>query len=114
MAANVTVGTEEITVTLSGLTALQTFRRSVHIPLAAIKTIRSEGAAGTGDQQQGNFEALTGIRSGIVKRDGRKVLLAHQSDRPTLTLELDRDAYPDVGFDTVILAADHTAISLAG
>ena len=111
MGAIVTVGPEEITIRLSGLNALPTFRRSVHIPLAAIRTIWSEGAV---DTQPGSFGALTGIRSGIVRRNGRKVLVACRPDRPAVTLELDRDAYPDVGFDSVVLTAGATAISLPG
>jgi hypothetical protein len=111
MGAIVTVGPEEITIRLSGLNVLPTFRRSVHIPLAAVRTIRSEGAA---DANPGKFGALTGVHSGIVRRNGRKVLVACRPDRPTVTLELDRDTYPDVGFDTVVLTAGATAISLPG
>jgi hypothetical protein len=111
MAAVVTVGPEEITIRLSGLDALPSFRRSVHIPLAAVRTIRSEGTADAGP---GRFGALAGIRSGIVKRNGRKVLVACLPDRPTVTLELDRDAYPDVDFDTVVLTAGATAVGLPG
>ena len=102
MATIVTVGPKEITIKLSGLNALPTFRRSVHIPLAAVRTVRSEGAT---DENPRGFGALTGIRSGIVKRNGRKVLVACRPDRPTVTLELDRNAYPEVGFDTIVLTA---------
>jgi hypothetical protein len=114
MAASVTVGTEEITIQLSGWNALPSLRRIVRIPLAAVRSIRTERfTADDGPVRTGVSGPLTGVRSGSVVRGGRRYLLAYRPGVPTVTLELDRDRFPEVGYDAVVLGVDPGAVELA-
>ena len=114
MAASVTVGAEEITIELSGWNALPSFRRIVRIPLAAVRSIRTErfAAEDGGTVRTGVSAPLTGVRSGSVVREGRRYLLAYRPGVPTVTLELDRGNYPEVGYDAVVLGVDPGALEL--
>ena len=115
MAASVTVGRDEITIELSGWNALPSLRRIIRIPLAAVRSIRTEGfAAEDGVQvRTGVSGPLTGVRSGSLVREGRRYLLAYRPGRPTVTLELDRERFPEVGYDAVVLGVDPAAVELA-
>ena len=115
MAASVTVGRDEITIELSGWNALPSLRRIVRIPLAAVRSIRTEGFAAEdgGQVRTGVSGPLTGVRSGSLVREGRRYLLAYRPGRPTVTLELDRERFPEVGYDAVVLGVDAAAVELA-
>ena len=115
MAASVTVGTDEITIQLSGWNALPSLRRIIRIPLAAVRSIRTEGfeADDGGQVRTGVSGPLTGVRSGSLVREGRRYLLAYRPGSPTVTLELDRSQFPDVGYDAVVLGVDPAAVELA-
>jgi hypothetical protein len=115
VAASVTVGTDEITIQLSGWNALPSLRRIVRIPLAAVRSIRTDRFAVDGDRtaRTGVSATLTGVRSGSFARDGQRYLLAYRPGEPTVTLELDRERFPEVGYDAVVLGVDPDAVELA-
>ena len=115
MAASVIVGPEEITIELSGWNALPSLRRIVRIPLAAIRSIRTERLP-----EDGTFSALasiagplTGVRTGSVVHDGRRFFLAYRPGGSTVTLELDREHFPEVDYDAVVLGVDPSSVELA-
>jgi hypothetical protein len=115
MAASVTVGKDEITIQLSGWNALPALRRIVRIPVAAVRSVRSDRFAAEedgGPARTGVSGPLTGVRSGSYVRDGRRYLLAYQPGRPTVTLELDREHYPEIGYDAVILGVEPDSVEL--
>ena len=115
MAASVTVGRDEITIQLSGWNALPSLRRIVRIPLAAVRSIRTDRFAveEDGTARTGVSTSLTGVRSGSFAHDGQRYLLAYRPGGPTVTLELDREAFPEVGYDAVVLGVDPEAVELA-
>jgi hypothetical protein len=115
MAASVTVGRDEITIQLSGWNAFPSLRRIVRIPLAAVRSVRAERfpAEDGGPVRTGISGPLTGVRSGSYVRDGRRYLLAYQPGRPTVTLELDREHYPEVHYDAVVLGVEPGSVELA-
>jgi hypothetical protein len=115
MAASVTVGRNEITIQLSGWNALPAFRRIVRIPVAAVRSVRTETFAPEdgGTVRTGISAPLTGVRSGSYVRNGRRYLLAYQPGRPTVTLELDRAQYPEIGYDAVVLGVEPDSVELA-
>src|SRR5262249_2420399 len=115
MAASVTVGTDEITIQLSGWNALPALRRIVRIPVAAVRSVRTEkfGTEDGGPARTGVSGPLTGVRSGSSGRDGRRSLLAYQPGRPTVTLELDSEHYPEIGYDAVVLGVEPDSVELA-
>ena len=115
MAASVTVGRDEITIQLSGWNALPSLRRIIRIPLGAVRSIRTEGFAADdgGLVRTGVSGPLTGVRSGSLVREGRRYLLAYRPGTPTVTLELDRERFPEVGYDAVVLGVDPDAVELA-
>ena len=115
MAASVTVGRDEITIQLSGWNALPSLRRIIHIPLAAVRSIRTEAfvADGGGQVRTGVSGPLTGVRSGSLVREGRRYLLAYRPGRPTVMLELDRERFPEVDYDAVVLGVDPAAVELS-
>ena len=115
MAASVIVGPDEITIQLSGWNALPSLRRIVRIPLAAVRSVRTErfAAEDGGPVRTGVSGPLTGVRSGSVVREGRRYLLAYRPGVPTVTLELDRGRFPEVGYDAVVLGVDPDAVELA-
>lgn len=116
MAASVLIGSEEITIHLSGWNALPGLRRIVRIPLAAIRSVRTERFV-VGDDasaRTGVAEPLTGVRSGSLVRDGRRYFLAYRLGRPTVTLELDRENFPEIAYDAVVLGIDPASVALAG
>jgi len=115
MAASVIVGPEEITIELSGWNALPAFRRAVRIPLAAIRSIRTERFP-DGDELPGLAGVagpLTGVRTGSVVHDGRRLFLAYRPGGSTVTLELDRERFPEVDYDAVVLGVDPASVELA-
>jgi hypothetical protein len=114
MAASVIVGKDAITIQLSGWNSLPSLRRVVRIPLAAIRSVRTERFVddGGGPARTGVSGPLTGVRSGTYVREGRRYLLAYQPGRPTVTLELDRQEYPDVGYDAVVLGVEPDSVEL--
>jgi hypothetical protein len=115
MAAFVTVGRDEITIQLSGWNALPSLRRIVRIPLAAVRSVRAErfAAEDGGPARTGISGPLTGVRSGSYVRNGRRYLLAYQPGRPTVTLEIDRERFPDIGYDAVVLGVEPDSVELA-
>ncbi len=115
MAASITVGKDEITIQLSGWNALPALRRIVRIPIAAVRSVRTErfAADSGGAARTGVSGPLTGVRSGSYVRDGRRYLLAYQPGRPTVTLELDREHFPEIGYDAVVLGVEPDAVELA-
>jgi hypothetical protein len=113
VAALVTIGSESIMIQLSGLNAIATRRRRVEIPLAAITAIRAIGELP--DRRLSSISApLTGTRSGVLECDGVSVLLVCRPGQPTITLDLDRATYPEIGFDRVVLSADRSEIPALG
>src|SRR5262249_61560317 len=108
MAASVTVGTDEITIQLSGWNALPALRRIVRIPVAAVRSVRTErfAAEDGGPARTGVSGPLTGVRSGSYVRDGRRYLLAYQPGRPTVTLELGPEHFPAIGYDAAVPGAE--------
>jgi len=116
MAASVTVGEDEITIQLSGWNALPALRRIVRIPVAAVRSVRTEPFAPEedgGPARTGVSAPLTGVRSGSYVHDGRRYLLAYQPGRPTVTLELDRELFPEIGYDAVVLGVEPDSVELA-
>ena len=115
MAASVTVGKDEITIQLSGWNALPSLRRIVRIPLAAVRSIRTERFVADNAQagRTGVSGPLTGLRSGLLVQDGQRYLLAYRPGTPTVTLELDREQFPEVDYDAVVLGVDPGAVELA-
>ena len=114
MAASVIVGRDAITIQLSGWNALPSLRRIVRIPLEAIRSVRTEHFSddGGGPARTGVSGPLTGVRSGSYVRNGRRYLLAYQPGRPTVTLELDREQFPQVGYDAVVLGVEPDSVEL--
>ena len=114
MAASVIVGRDAITIQLSGWNALPSLRRIVRIPLAAIRSVRTGRFSDDdgGPARTGVSGPLTGVRSGSYVRNGRRYLLAYEPGRPTVTLELDRDQFPEVGYDTVVLGVEPDSVEL--
>jgi hypothetical protein len=114
VAASVIVGPDEITIELSGWNALPSLRRIVRIPLAAIRSIRAErfpeGEEFT--ELAGVAGPLTGVRTGSVVHDGRRFFLAYRPGGSTVTLELDREHYPEVDYDAVVLGVDPSSVEL--
>ncbi len=115
MAALVIVGQDEITIELSGWNALPLLRRSIHIPLAAISSIRTDRLP-----ERENLSAiasvagpLTGVRTGSVVHEGRRVFLAYRPGGSTVTLDLDRKRFPQVDYDSVVLGVDPSSVELA-
>jgi hypothetical protein len=115
MAASITVGRNEITIQLSGWNALPALRRIVRIPVSAVRSVRTETFAPDDGVavRTGISGPLTGVRSGSYVRDGRRYLLAYQPGRPTVTLELDRENYPEIGYDAVVLGVEPESVELA-
>ena len=115
MAASVTVGKDELRIELSGWNALPSLRRIVRIPLASIRSIRTERFSVDSEQdvRTGVAATLTGVRSGSLARDGRRYLLAYRPGGPTVTLEIDRERFPEVGYDAVVLGVDPDAVELS-
>ncbi len=109
MAALVTVGPESITIDLSGLNSVSTRRRHVRIPLEAITAIRESGERAT-EGVRTVSAPLTGVRSAVFERDGKTVLVISRPGRPTITLDLDRTAFPDLAYDTVVLSLDRSEV----
>ena len=115
MAAVVVVGSGEITIELSGWNALPTMRRTIHIPLAAIRAIRTERLPESESLSAIASVAgpLTGVRTGSVVHSGRRVFLAYRPGGSTVTLELDRQRFPELDYDTVVLGVDPSSVELA-
>lgn len=115
MAALVIVGQDEVTIELTGWNALPSLRRNIRIPLAAIHSIRTDQLAE--DEGMSAIASvagpLTGVRTGSVVRDGRRVFLAYRPGGSTVTLELDREHFPEVGYDSVVLGVDPSSVELA-
>ena len=108
------VGKDEITIHLTGWNSLPSLRRVVRIPLAAVHSIRTERFAADdgGPVQTGVSGPLTGVRSGSVVRNGRRYLIAYRPGGPTVTLEIDRERFPEIGYDAVVLGVDPEAVEL--
>lgn len=108
--ALVTVGPDDINIELSGLNSLSLRRRLVRIPIRAVTSIRA-----TADEPDtivtGIATPLTGVRTGVLEREGRNVLVVVKPGHPTVTFELDRTAYPELQFDTVVLPIDASQVS---
>jgi hypothetical protein len=115
MAASVVVGHEEITIELSGWNALPSLRRIIHVPLAAIRSIKTERLPeGEGLAALASVAGtLTGVRTGTVIHEGRRFFLAYRPGTATVTLELDREGFPDVDYDAVVLGVDPSSVALA-
>lgn len=105
MAATVRLSDEAIRIGFTGLAALATRRRTLSIPMGAVRSIRTASPP-TGTEDVGPVSPLSGLRAGVVRREGRVHLLAFRPGRPTMTIELDRDAYPEVRFDTLVVSVD--------
>ncbi len=113
MAALVIVGQDEITIELSGWNALPSLRRIIHIPLAAIRSIRTDRLPESLSAIASVAGPLTGVRTGTVMHDGRRVFLAYRPGGSTVTLDLDREHFPEVDYDSVVLGVDPSAVELA-
>jgi hypothetical protein len=115
MAASVIVGPEEITIELSGWNALPALRRIVRIPLAAVRSIRTERFPEGQELPElaGVAGPLTGVRTGSVVHDGKRLFLAYRPGGSTVTLELDREHFPEVDYDAVVLGVDPGSVELA-
>ena len=115
MAALVIVGSDEITIEFSGWNALPSLRRTIHIPLAAIRSIRTERLPESESLSAlASFTGpLTGVRTGSVVHNGRRLLLAYRPGGSTVTLELDREQFPEVAYDSVVLGVDPSSVELA-
>jgi hypothetical protein len=109
----VTVGQDEITIELSGPNALPSLRRIVRIPLAAIRSIKTEQGNASLSTLAGVAGPLDGVRAGSVIHEGRRLLLAYRPGSPTVTLELDREHYPELAYDAVVLGVDPFYVELA-
>ena len=114
MAAVVVVGPEEITIELSGWNALPALRRILHIPLAAIRSIKTERLpASEGLSALASVAgSLTGVRTGSVIHDGRRFFLAYRPGGSTVTLELDREHFPEIDYDAIVLGVDPSSVGL--
>lgn len=115
MAALVIVGQDEITIKLSGWNALPSLRRTIRIPLAAIRSIKTERLS-EGESLSALASVagpLTGVRTGSVAHEGRRFFLAYRPGGSTVTLELDRESFPEVDYDTVVLGVDPSSVELA-
>jgi len=108
--ALVTVGAEEINIELSGLNSLSLRRRLVRIPIGAVMSIRAS-ADEPDTIVAGIATPLTGVRTGVLERDGRSVLVVVKPGHPTVTFELDRIAFPELQFDTVVLPIDASQVT---
>ena len=108
------VGKDEITIQLSGWNALPSLRRIVRIPLAAVRSIRTERFAADdgGPVRTGSRARSPAYARARYARDGRRYLLAYRPGAPTVTLELDREHFPEVGYDAVVLGVDPDAVEL--
>ncbi len=115
MAAQVIVGQDEITIELSGWNALPSLRRIIRIPLAAIRSIRTDQLPESESLSAIASVAgpLTGVRTGSVVHDGRRVFLAYRPGASTVTLEIDREHFPEVDYDSVVLGVDPSSVELA-
>ena len=115
MATTVIVGPDEITIELSGWNALPSLRRSIRIPLAAIRAIRTDRVPESESLSAIASVAgpLTGVRTGSLVHDGRRVFLAYRPGGSTVTLDLDREQFPDVDYDSVVLGVDPSSVALA-
>ena len=110
------VGRDEITIQLSGWNALPSLRRIVRIPLAAVRSIRTErfGVDGTATAaNRGLGPASPASARARSRATGSRYLLAYRPGGPTVTLELDRERFPEVGYDAVVLGVDPDAVELA-
>ncbi len=116
MAASVTIARDEIRIELSGWNALPALRRIVRIPLAAIRSVRTEPFAvdESASSRTGVAGPLTGVRSGSLVHDGRRYFLAYRPGGPTVTLELDREQFPEVAYDAVVLGVEPESVELSG
>ena len=114
MAAQVIVGREEITIELSGWNALPSLRRIIRIPLAAIRSIRTDRLPESQSLSAIASVAgpLTGVRTGSVIDNGRRVFLAYRPGGSTVTLDLDREHFPEVDYDSVVLGVDPSSVEL--
>ena len=115
MAALVIVGPDEITIELSGWNALPSLRRMIHIPLAAIRSIRTDRLPANESWSAIASVAgpLTGVRTGSVVHNGRRVFLAYRPGGSTVTLELDREHFPEIDYDSIVLGVDPSSVELA-
>jgi hypothetical protein len=102
----VTVGQDEITIELSGPNTPLSLRRSVRIPLAAIRSIKTEQGTASLSLLTRVAGPLSGVRFGSVIHEGRRLLLAYRPGSPPVTLELDREHYPGLDYDAVVLGVD--------
>jgi hypothetical protein len=116
VAAVVVVGHEEISIELSGWNAVPSLRRILRIPVAAIRSIKTERLPdGEGLSALANVSGpLTGVRTGSVIHEGRRFFLAYRPGGSTVTLELDREQFPEVGYDAIVLGVDPSSVGLAG
>jgi hypothetical protein len=114
MAASVVVGRDEITIELSGWNALPALRKIVRIPLAAIRSIKTERLPESEALTALTSVAgsLTGVRTGSVIHEGRRFFLAYRPGSATVTLDLDREQFPEVGYDAVVLGIDPSSVGL--
>jgi hypothetical protein len=116
MAATVIVGPEEITIELSGWNSLPSLKRILRIPIAAIRSIKTERlpeAEGLSALASVSG-SLTGVRTGSVIHEGRRFFLAYRPGSATVTLELDREHFPEVDYDAIVLGVDPSSVGLAG
>jgi hypothetical protein len=115
MAALVIVGPDEITIELSGWNALPSLRRIIRIPLAAIRSIRTDRLPASENLSAIASVAgpLTGVRTGSVVHNGLRVFLAYRPGGSTVTLELDREHFPEIDYDSVVLGVDPSSVELA-
>jgi hypothetical protein len=107
MTALVNVREDEITIELSGSTALPMLRRTVRIPLLAIRSVSTNPP--TDNPGLSVLAKIAGsstaARSGSVVHEGRHLLLAYTPGDSTMTLELNRVRFPTVEYDAVVRAS---------
>ena len=58
--------------------------------------------------------SLTGVRTGSVIHEGRRFFLAYRPGGSTVTLELDREHFPEIDYDAIVLGVDPSSVELAG
>ncbi len=95
-----------VEITFSGLSFLTTRRRTLRIPMRAVRSIKTATPSAL---PHGETVSPGARQTGILRHGGRVHLLASRPGEPTLTIDLDRQAYPDVRFDSIVVSCDDVA-----
>ena len=112
MGRAIEVGDDEVTVRLTGWTALAALRRELRIPLRSIRSVSTERYERDGLRVGGTSVPFSDIRAGRFRRDGLKTFLSFADRGRVLALSLDR-AVPGADYDLVAVEADDPVASAA-